>query len=116
MKNFAKIIVAAIVAAGMALVLMMHGASDNVVIMTYLCAAIMLCALFGVFDERKRQGVKHTSIKDAARYGQAAIFVGTAAIFVGEPQECEEMADDMLHYAQQCEARALNGTETFDVL
>lgn len=81
----------------------------------YAATAICVAALLGVFREDGRSA-KHTSIKDTARYGQAAIFVGTACLFVGTPQECDELADDLWHYAQQAEARMLTGDETFDVL
>ena len=117
MKTFLKMIVAAIVAVGMACVLIAHDASDSAVITTFFCTAIMVAALLGVFDmSAQKRNMKHTSVKDAARYSQAAIFVGTACLFIGTPQECEELADSMQHYAQQTKVRALTGEETFDVL
>ena len=92
-------------------------ASDKVVIMSYFGVAIAIALALGAFEQAAiKRGMKHTSIKDAARYGQAAIFVGTACLFVGEPQVCEELADDMQHYAQKVKVRALTGNETFDVL
>jgi hypothetical protein len=108
---------AAIVAGFMACVLIAHDASDSAVIVTFFCAAIMVAAMLGVFDTGAiKRDMKHTSIKDAARYGQAAVFIGTACLYVGTPQECDELADDLWHYAQQAEVRALTGDETFDVL
>ena len=68
---------------------------------------------------RSRRGTKYGSIRhyDGRRnYGQAAVFIGTAAIFVGTPQECEDVADDLWHYAQQAEVRTLTGDETLEVL
>ena len=49
-------------------------------------------------------------------YGNAAVFIGTACLFVGTPQECEDVCDDMWHYGQQAEVRALTGDEIFDIL
>ena len=72
-KTIIKILVAAIVAAGMAVVLVVHGVSGNMVVMTDFCLTLVLCAIFGVFDERKES--KHDSIKhyDGRRnYGHAA--------------------------------------------
>ena len=62
---------------------------------------------------------KHETIKHrmgSRNYGQAAIFVGTACLFTGTPQQCEELADSMQHYAQQAEVQMLDGNETFDVI
>ena len=65
---------------------------------------------------RSMRGTKYDSIrhKMGQNYGQAAIFVGTACLFVGTPQDCEELADSLQHYAQQAKARALTGDETFE--
>lgn len=49
-------------------------------------------------------------------YGQAAVFIGTACLFMGTPQECDEMADDLWHYGQQVEVKTLTGEESFDIL
>lgn len=71
MKTFAKIMVAAIVALFMACVLIMHDASDRVVIVTYFATAIGVSAVLGVFEMPEER--KHTSIRDAARdYDRAA--------------------------------------------
>ena len=92
-------------------------ASDGVAIGTYFGVAVAIVLALGMFDMgAKRDSIKHTSIKDAARYGEAAIFIGTACLFTGTPQECEDVCDDMWHYGQQAEVRALTGDETFDIL
>lgn len=57
---------------------------------------------------------KYDSIRH--KYGQAAIFVGTACLFIGTPNECDELADDLWHRGQQAEVRALTGDEVFDIL
>ena len=117
MKTFLKIMVAAIVAMGMVCVLIAYDASDNVCLAGYVATAIAMCGVLGVFDVSAiKRNMKHTSIKDASRYGQAAIFVGTACLFIGEPNECEELADGLQHYAQKCKVGDLTGEETFEVL
>ena len=118
MKTFAKMIVAAIVAAGMACVAIAHDASDNAVIVTLFATGIAVSALLGVYD-MPAERTKHDSIrhKTGRNYGQAAIFVGTACLFIGTPQECEELADSMQHYAQQARVDTLTGDETsFNVI
>ena len=83
----------------------------------YAGTAIGVAALLGVFDmSAQKRNMKHTSVKDAARYSQAAIFVGTACLFIGTPQECEDVCDDLWHHGQKAEVRALTGEETFDIL
>jgi len=115
MKTFLKMIVAAIVAVFMACVLIMHGASDNLVICTLFAAGIAVSGLLGVYNMPER--TKHDTIRHkTGNCGQAAVFIGTACLFVGTPQECEELADDMQHYAQQVRVDTLTGYETFNVI
>ena len=115
MKTIVRIMVAAIVATGMACVLMMHDASDNVVILTTLCVAIIMAALLGVFDTKERKATNFDTISRRS-YGHAAVFIGTACVFMGTPQDCEEMADDLQHYGQQARMEMLTGSETFEIL
>jgi len=119
MKQTIKFIVLGIVAAlvGFAAmcVAIMLGASDSLAIASYFGVAIAIALAMGAFDMGAiKRGMKHTSIKDAARYGQAAIFVGTACLFVGTPNECDELADDLWHNGVQCEVGNLTGE--FDIL
>ena len=117
MKTIIKIIASAAIAVGAGAVLSGHDVSDNLIVCTTVCIAIMVAAMLGVFDERKES--KHESIKhyDGRRnYGQAAVFIGAACIFMGTPQECEDVADDLWHYAQQVHVEMLDGEETFEVL
>ena len=117
-KFIGIIIVAALVGFATMCVAIAFDASDKVAIVSYFGVAIAIAAVLGAFDmSSEKRDMKHTTIKDAARnYGQAAIFVGTACLFVGTPQDCEELADDMQHYAQQCEVRALDGDIEFEIL
>lgn len=117
MKTFLKMIVAAIVAVGMACVAIAHDASDNLVIVTLFATGIAVSALLGVYDmpaERK----KHDTIRPSRRdYGQAAVFVGTACLLIGSPQECDDLCDDLWHRGVQAEVQQLTGEETqFDIL
>ena len=64
---------------------------------------------------RSMRGTKYGSIRhyDGRRnYGQAAVFIGAACIFMGTPQECEDVCDDLWHYAQQVHMEMLDGEET----
>lgn len=110
-------IVAALVGFAAMCVAIAFDASDKVAIVTYFGVAIPIAALLGAFDMSAiKRNMKRTSIKDAARYGQAAIFVGTACLYMGTPQDCEELADDLQHYGVQAKADTLTGNETFEIL
>ena len=117
MKTFAKIILAAIVAVGMACVAIANDASDNLVICTLFATGIAVSALLGVYD-MPAERTKHDSIRPHRRdYRQAAVFVGTACLLIGTPQECDERADDLWHYGLQARMEMLTGEETqFDIL
>ena len=117
LRFIVKVFVAAIVGFAVMCVTIAFDASDRVAIVSYLGVAIAIAALLGAFDMGAiKRSMKHTSIKDAARYGQAAIFVGTACLFIGEPNECDELADDLWHSGIQCKVDSLTGNETFDIL
>jgi len=118
MKTFAKMIVATFLAVGMACVLIMHGASDNLVIVVLFATVIAVSGLLGVYDIPAER-TKHDTIrhKTGRNYGQAAIFVGTACLFMGTPQECDELCDDLWHHGQQARVEMLTGEETsFNVI
>lgn len=71
MKTFLKMMVAAIVAVGMACVAIVNDASDRMVIVTYFTTAIAVAAVLGAFDMPAKS--KHMKLKDGARsYDQAA--------------------------------------------
>ena len=84
----------------------------------FFCTAIGMLAILGVFSER--EDAKHDSIRhyDGRRhYGQAAVFLGTACVFMGTPKQCEDVADDLWHYGQQVHVEQLTGEENnFEVL
>lgn len=114
-KFIVKILVAAIVGFAAMCVAIAFDASDKVAIVSYFSVAVAIAALLGAFDMSAiKRSIKHTSIKDAARYGQAAVFIGTACLFIGTPKECEELADDLQHYAQPVRVDTIDGE--FDIL
>lgn len=114
-KFIGLVIAAALVGFAAMCIAIAFDASDKVAIMSYFGVAVIAALVLGAFDMSAiKRGIKHTSIKDAARYGQAAIFIGSAAIFVGTPQECDELADDLWHRGVQCEVGNLTGE--FDIL
>ena len=68
---------------------------------------------------RRRQAEREDIIKfrRSIDYGQAAVFVGTACLLIGTPQECEDVCDDLWHHGQQARMEMLTGEETqFDVM
>lgn len=110
-----KFIVAFIVATFAVALCIRFDASDNVVIVTYFGVSIMTMLALGAFDEREES--KHESIKQyngRRNYGQAAVFVGTACLFIGSPKECDAIADDLQHHAVQAEVSDV--TDDFEIL
>jgi len=121
MKQTIKFIVLGIAAAlvGFAAmcVAIMLGASDSLAIATYFAVAAVVAVALGLFDMSAiKRGIKHTSIKDASSYGQAAIFVGTACLFTGTQRQCEDLCDDLWHHGQQTHVEMLTGEEVFNIL
>ena len=114
-KFIGIVIVAALVGFAAMFVAIAFDASDKVAIAAYFIVTTVVAVAMGALRESK-DTARHTSIKDAARYGQAAIFVGTACLFIGTPQECEELADSLQHHAQPVRVDSLTGEETFDIL
>ena len=114
-----KFIVAFIVATFAVALCIRYDASDNVVICAYFGTCILTMLALGAFDEKEREGVKHGSIRhyDGRRnYGNAAVFIGTACLFIGTPKQCEQYADDLQHYAQDARVVELSGEETLEVM
>jgi len=57
--------------------------------------------------------IKHKTVRN---YGQAAIIVGGACLYLGTPQQCDDLCDDLLHHGVQAEVQQLTGEEVFNVL
>ena len=64
--------------------------------------SMFITVIVGAFDVNEKtryDSIRHKMGRKS--YGQAAIFLGTACVFVGTPKECEERADDLWHYGHQ---------------
>lgn len=95
--------------------------NDNAVVCMFFFAPIVMALLFGLFDVATRnamRGGKHEGVRPQKRsYGHAAVFIGTACLFIGAPQQCDDLADGLWHHGQQAEVRELTGEEqAFDIL
>jgi len=69
-----------------------------------------------LFEDEKRGRYDTIRHRSGIKYNQAAIFVGTACLFIGTPKECEELTDDLWHRGVQAKQVELTGNEVFDVL
>ena len=80
--------------------------------------ALFIALLMGAFDGKGKKQSFHDSIRHRSgiKYDQAAILVGGACLFMGTPQECEELCDDLWHRGVQAEVTQLTGDETFEIL
>jgi hypothetical protein len=116
MKFILKVFVASLVGLAMMCIAIAYDASDRLAIASYFATAIVVSALLGVYDMPER--TKHDTIrhKTGGNYGQAAIFVGTACVFMGTPQECDDLCDDLWHHGQQARVEMLTGEESFNVI
>ncbi len=126
MKTMFKTIVKIIVAAMVGLFLAAWADEHHVgyrfgFVSVYLFGSVVVYyAIEGIITFiRRRQAEREDIIKfrRSIDYGQAAVFVGTACLFIGTPQECDERADDLWHYGVQAEVQQLTGEETqFDII
>jgi len=126
MKKTFAFIVKIIVAAMVGLMLAAWADEQNVgyryaFVSVYLFGSVVvyyaiegICAII-----RRRQAEREDIIKfrRSMNYRQAAIFVGTACLFIGTQTECDERADDLWHHGVQAEVQQLTGEETqFDIV
>ena len=117
-----KILVAAMVAMFLAAWADEHGVGYRYGFVTvYFCGAIgVYYAIEGIcaFIRRRRQAEREDIIKFRRNidYRQAAVFVGTACLYMGTQQQCDELCDDLWHYGQQARVEQLSGDETFDII
>lgn len=116
-----KILVAAMVAMFLAVWADEHGVGYRFGFVTvYLFGSIAVYyAIEGIWAIiRRRQEEREDIIKfrRSIDYKQAAVFIGTACLFIGTQTECDERADDLWHYGQQAEVCELTGEETFEIL
>ena len=126
MKKTIAFIVKIIVAAMVGLLLAAWADEHHVgyrygFVTVYFCGAIAVYyTIEGIITliRRRRQAEREDIIRfrRSMNYGQAAVFVGTACLFMGTPQDCEEVCDDLWHYGQQARVEQLTGEEVFEIL
>lgn len=124
MKTIVKLvfvtIVSMVVAAIAGMIVLAVWNNDGAFFGTFLFVTLMIALALGAFDDPKSEELRVKSEEFASaskNYGHAAVFLGTACLFIGTPKECEELADDLQHYALQAEVSELTGNEkVFEVL
>ena len=117
-----KILVAAMVAMFLAVWADEHGVGYRYGFMAvYLFGAIVVYytieGICVIISRRQAEREDIIKFRRSMNYRQAAVFVGTACLFIGTQTECDERADDLWHHGQQAEVRELTGEETaFEIL
>lgn len=86
------------------------------IVFVWIIAGDIKAILRSMRGSGKYDSIRHKAGIRSRSYGHAAVFLGTACLFVGTPQECEDVCDDLWHWGQQVDVRTLTGEETFDVL
>ena len=119
-KFIVKMIVSAVVAMGIGVGVLALTGSGKAFAAISIFGALFIALIMGAFDVPAKNGkydsIKHKMGSRSRSYGHAAIFVGTAIVFMGTPQDCEELADDLWHRGVQAEVTQLTGEETFEIL
>lgn len=90
----------------------------------YFCGAIAVYyaieGIVGIVRRYRRRQQERDDIESFRRgldYRQAAVFVGTACLFIGTQTECDNVCQDMWHWGQQARVEQLSVEETsFDIL
>ena len=119
-KFIAKVMVAAIVGLLLAAWADEHHVGYRygfVAIYLFGSVAVYYCIEWVIAALTRRKQARFDTIRHkmgGRSYGQAAIYIGTACVFMGTPQQCDELADDLQHYAQQVRVDTIDGE--FDVL
>ena len=120
-----KVFVAAMVAIFLAAWAEEHGVGYRFGFVTvYLFGAVVVFyaieTVVGIVRRYLRRRAEREDIVRFRRgldYRQAAVFIGTACMFIGTADECDEVCDDMWHYGQQARVEQLSGEETqFDII
>lgn len=122
MKTIIKIIVAAMVGLFLAAWADEHhvGYRYGFVAVYFFGSIVVYYAIEGIISMwRKRNSKMHydtIKFRKGMDYKQAAVFIGTACLYLGTQQQCDELCDDLWHHGQQAHVQVLDGNETFDVL
>ena len=102
LKFMAIAVLSAVVAISIAVVVLLLTNSEAAFVSTAFFGGLLIALIMGAFDVNEKtryDSIRHKMGRKS--YGQAAIFLGTACVFVGTPKECEERADDLWHYGHQ---------------
>ena len=86
------------------------------IVFAWIIAGDIKAILRSMRGSGKYDSIRHKAGSRSRNYGHAAIFLGTACLFVGTPQECEDVCDDLWHWGQQVDVRTLTGEEDFEIL
>lgn len=122
MKTIIKIIVAAMVGLFLAAWSDEHhvGYRYGFVAVYFFGSIVVYYAIEGIISMwRKRNSKMHydtIKFRKGMDYKQAAVFIGTACLYLGTQQQCDELCDDLWHHGQQVHVQVLDGNETFDIL
>lgn len=122
MKTIIKIIVAAMVGLFLAAWADEHhvGYRYGFVAVYFFGSIVVYYAIEGIISMwRKRNSKMHydtIKFRKGMDYKQAAVFIGTACLYLGTQQQCDELCDDLWHHGQQAHVQVLDGNETFDIL
>lgn len=122
MKTIIKIIVAAMVGLFLAAWSDEHhvGYRYGFVAVYFFGSIVVYYAIEGIISMwRKRNSKMHydtIKFRKGMDYKQAAVFIGTACLYLGTQQQCDELCDDLWHHGQQAHVQVLDGNETFDIL
>lgn len=117
MKQTIKFIAIALLSASIAFAIALAFASTlEQFLAIALFGGMFLALIMGAFSERENTRYESIKHRSGIKYNHAAVFIGTACLFMGTPKECEDLCDDLWHYAQQAEVRALTGEEDLNVI
>lgn len=89
------------------------------IVVPFMAIMCIVFAWFIVGDIRyllrsmRDENIKH---RTGRSYGQAAVFVGTACLFIGAPQQCDDLCDDLWHHGQQAHVEQLTSETEFNII
>lgn len=86
------------------------------IVFVWIIAGDIKAILRSMRGSGKYDSIRHKAGSRSRSYGHAAIFLGTACLFIGTQKECDARADDLWHWGQQVDVRPLTGEETFEIL
>lgn len=117
LRFLAIVVLSAAIAFGIGVGVLALSGNDRAFFCTFFFGAIAIALGLGAFNvERKDSRYESIKHRSGRNYGQAAIMLGTVCLYMGSPQDCEELCDDLWHRGVQAEVRALTGEMEFEIL